>query len=46
MQSKDGNVSKAVDMVEEGMSVDILDSCNDTALKQQRSTELRLLVNC
>ena len=46
MQSKDGNVSNVVDMVEGGMPVDILDWCNDTALKQQRSTELRLLVNC
>ena len=46
MQSKDGVVSNVVDMVEGGMPIDILDWCNDMALKQQHSTELTLFVIC
>ena len=34
MQPKDGNVSKVVDMVDAGMPVDILDWCNNTALRR------------
>ena len=46
MQSKDGTVSNVVDMVEEGMPIDILDWCNDMTLEKQLSTKLTLFVIC